>query len=410
MKADDLRKALFFARPRGSLLAAGVATLFGASVLVAASYMLFHDDILRGLLDRQIEMQSAYEDQLAAARLQLDQSATRQALDRDGVKGEIEKLVLRATTLELRAAAVDALAERVSHESAREIASAQIKLTPDPPAKPEPEEWDLRLGDTAAAARAESASTKAADADLAPEAQLASLTLSFDRVEREQTLRLAAIARPASAAASQLKRVLDMAGLSADRILARRRRPEATPAVGGPLMPADEPASGTTAFERNLADARSAVGTLDRLRGALPSLPLRKPLNGASRLSSGFGYRVDPFLGKPALHSGVDLLDDYGEPVRAAAGGMVVAAGPSGGYGNMIEVDHGSGFSTRYGHLSQISVAPGQKIPPGAVLGRVGSTGRATAAHLHYEVRSEGEAIDPTRFLRAAAALKEMGE
>ena len=142
----------------------------------------------------------------------------------------------------------------------------------------------------------------------------------------------------------------------------------------------------------------------------MPSLPLRQPLNGALRLSSGFGYRVDPFLGKPALHSGVDLLDDYGEPVRAAAGGTVVAAGPSGGYGNMVEVDHGSGYSTRYGHLSQISVVPGQKIAPGAVLGRVGSSGRSTGAHLHYEVRAEGEPIDPARFLRAAAALKEMDE
>jgi len=146
------------------------------------------------------------------------------------------------------------------------------------------------------------------------------------------------------------------------------------------------------------------------LRGALSTLPLRKPLNGELRLSSGFGYRVDPFLGKPALHSGVDLLDDYGEPVRATAGGTIVAAGPSGGYGNMVEVEHGSGYSTRYGHLSQISVTPGQKIAPGAVLGRVGSTGRSTGAHLHYEVRSESEAIDPARFLRAAAALNEMGE
>ena len=115
-------------------------------------------------------------------------------------------------------------------------------------------------------------------------------------------------------------------------------------------------------------------------------------------------------MGKPALHSGVDLLDDYGEPVRAVAGGTVVAAGPSGGYGNMVEVEHGSGFSTRYGHLSQIDVAPGQSVAPGAILGRVGSTGRSTGAHLHYEVRTDGEAVDPARFLRAADALDEMRE
>ncbi len=375
--------------------------------------MFFHDDILRDLLDRQIEMQSAYEDQLAAARLQLDQAAAGQTLDQDDVKGQIEKLVLRATMLEMRAAAVAEIVERVPHESARDVASTEVKASPGAPAKPETEEWDLRLGDAApapGATRAESAPTKAADADLAPEARLVPLALSLDRIEREQILRLAAVARPATAAASRLRRVFDMAGLSADRICARDRALKAAPAVGGPLIPADEPASETTAFERNLAEARSAVGALDRLRGALPSLPLRQPLNGELRLSSGFGFRVDPFLGKPALHSGVDLLDDYGEPVRAAAAGTVVAAGPSGGYGNMVEVDHGSGYSTRYGHLSQISVTSGQKIAQGAVLGRVGSTGRSTGAHLHYEVRADGEATDPARFLRAAAALNAMGE
>ena len=280
-------------------------------------------------------------------------------------------------------------------------------------AKPEPEDWDLRLGDAAPAppaARAESAPAKGAEAGLSQEARLPSLALSLDRVEREQVQRLAAVARPATAAASRLKRVFDIAGLSADRIGARERTLKAAPAVGGPFIPADEPASGTTTFERSLAEARAAVSALDRLRGALPNLPLRQPLDGALRLSSGFGYRVDPFLGKPALHSGVDLLDDYGEPVRAAAGGTVVAAGPSGGYGNMVELDHGFGYSTRYGHLSQISVTPGQKIAPGAVLGRVGSSGRSTGAHLHYEVRAEGEAIDPAGFLRAAAVLKEMAE
>jgi len=375
MKADDLRRrASSFPWPCKTFTAAVAASLFGTSALVAAGYMFFHDDILRSLLDRQIEMQYAYEDQLATARLQLDQAATRRMLDQDGVKGQIEKLALRETMLETRAAAVAELVERVSRESTRDVASAEIKAPTIPP-KPEPEEWDLRLGDAAPARRATLAESA-----------------------------------PASAAARRLKRVFDMAGLSADRIVAQDRRLKAAPALGGPFIPADEPVAGTTAFERDLAAARSSINALDRLRGALSALPLRKPLNGELRLSSGFGYRVDPFLGKPALHSGVDLLEDYGEPVRATAGGTIVAAGPSGGYGNIVELEHGSGYSTRYGHLSQISVTPGQKIAPGTVLGRVGSTGRSTGAHLHYEVRADGEAIDPARFLRAAAALNEMGE
>ena len=421
MKAEDLRHRSFsLPSPRLLLLAAGAATLFGASVLGAAGYMLFHDELFRSLLDRQIEMQSDYEDRLAAARRQLDQAATRQTLDQDSVEGQIETLVLRETRLERRAAAVAALVERFSREGVREDLNAEGQPTPRAPAKPQPEDFDLRLGGDAGseapaqgAKRADHAAlspANAADSGQPAAARLATLALALDKVEREQARRLAAVARPAIAAARRLKDVYDMAGVSADRIVSRSRAPLPAAAVGGPFIALGEPGAGTTMFERDLALAQSAVTTLDRLRGALPSLPLRKPLNGELRLTSGFGYRTDPFLGKPALHSGVDLLDDYGEPVRAAAGGTVAAAGPSGGYGNMVEVDHGSGFSTRYGHLSQIEVAPGQRVAPGAVLGRVGSTGRSTGAHLHYEVRADGEAVDPARFLRAATTLAAMRE
>jgi murein DD-endopeptidase MepM/ murein hydrolase activator NlpD len=105
------------------------------------------------------------------------------------------------------------------------------------------------------------------------------------------------------------------------------------------------------------------------------------------------------------MHTGIDLRDDYGAPVRATAAGRVVAAEWSGGYGNMVEVDHGNGLATRYGHLSAIAVRQGQPVEVGTVLGRIGSTGRATGPHLHYEVRIDDEAVDPSRFLRAGAKL-----
>jgi murein DD-endopeptidase MepM/ murein hydrolase activator NlpD len=406
------------------LLASAAAAFLGTGAIGAGGYMLFHDDILRSLLDRQIDMQRAYEDQLAAARLRLDQALTRQMLDQDSVENRMQKLVLRETMLETRAAAVAELAKRL----AREGPGAQVKASPSAPAapaKPQPEEWDLRLGDEAAgdakgadnatllpATRSQPSVALAyvADPGLPMEARLDSLAALLDETERDQTSRLAVVARPAIATAKRLRRVFDIAGLSADRIVAQARGTKAPAALGEPFIAVDEPSAAATAFERELAAAQSAVAALDGLRRALPSLPLRQPLNGELRPSSGFGYRADPFLGRPALHSGVDLLDDYGEPVRAAAGGTVVAAGPSGGYGNMIEVHHGSGFSTRYGHLSQIEVTPGQSVAPGAVLGRVGSTGRSTGAHLHYEVRADGEAVDPARFLRAATALNEMRE
>jgi murein DD-endopeptidase MepM/ murein hydrolase activator NlpD len=228
--------------------------------------------------------------------------------------------------------------------------------------------------------------------------------MSLDHVERDQASRLSGIVKPALDAAGKLRRVFDVAGLPVERYMAKAKTRGAASAVGGPFVPADLKA-GTTSFERELVVAQNAVETLDGLRHALPSVPLRKPLRGELRMTSTFGYRTDPFLGRPALHSGVDLREEWGTQVHATAAGVVTVAGPSGGYGNMVEVDHGGGLSTRYGHLSAISVSPGQQVSPGAVLGRVGSTGRSTGPHLHYEVRIDGEAVDPSRFLRAATAL-----
>ncbi len=238
--------------------------------------------------------------------------------------------------------------------------------------------------------------------------RLGRVAMSLDRIEHEQTKRLSGILRPAMAAAARLREAFDMAGLPVERFvpgpaLAKMPRKDAN-AVGGPFVAA--PASGAEGlFERQLAAAQSAVATLDGLRRALPMAPLRKPLSGPLQVTSLFGYRPDPFLGRPALHSGVDLRDDYGAPVKATAAGVVTVAGPQGGYGNLVEIDHGGGMATRYGHLSAIDVAPGQQVTPGTSIGRVGSTGRSTGPHLHYEVRVDGEAVDPARFLKAASAL-----
>jgi murein DD-endopeptidase MepM/ murein hydrolase activator NlpD len=105
------------------------------------------------------------------------------------------------------------------------------------------------------------------------------------------------------------------------------------------------------------------------------------------------------------MHTGLDFRSSSGDPVRVTADGVVETAGWNGGYGKMIEVDHGNGFSTRYGHLSQIEVKVGQKVHIGQTIGRVGSTGRSTGPHLHYETRIDGDAVDPQKFLRAGLRL-----
>src|SRR5262249_49790470 len=117
---------------------------------------------------------------------------------------------------------------------------------------------------------------------------------------------------------------------------------------------------------------------------------------GALQVNSGFGIRRDPFTGAARMHTGVDLKATFGQSVGAALGGRIIYASYRGGYGNLVIVDHGPGSATMYGHLSSIAVAVGQRVVVGQTVGYVGSTGRSTGPHLHYEVRARGHALDPS--------------
>jgi murein DD-endopeptidase MepM/ murein hydrolase activator NlpD len=174
--------------------------------------------------------------------------------------------------------------------------------------------------------------------------------------------------------------------------------------VGGPFVPVvlNKEALG---FERQLHRIKSARAMVARLTNAVSSIPLRKPVDGDIDPASGFGVRIDPFTSSPAMHTGLDLHGETGDPVRATADGKVTSAGWSGGYGRVIDIDHGNGMSTRYGHLSAIDVRVGQSIRTGQIIGRIGSTGRSTGPHLHYETRVRGGAVDPQKFLRAGQKL-----
>lgn len=148
------------------------------------------------------------------------------------------------------------------------------------------------------------------------------------------------------------------------------------------------------AIEGRLASVKSKVEGQQALARATPSIwPL------AGWLSSGFGNRKDPFDGSPDFHPGLDIAADKGTPVRATADGTVESAAYNGAYGNAVLVNHGFGISTRFGHLSGFAVRAGQQVHRGDVVGYVGSTGRATSAHLHYEILLNGQQINPLRLL-----------
>ncbi len=241
--------------------------------------------------------------------------------------------------------------------------------------------------------------TVAAD-KLDPSARLALVDRALDRIERSQTKALAIIDRAAERSATRNAAIVAETGLDPGKLSV----PHGEGGVGGPYIPADLDPN-APALDPALMRVARDVATAERLKALLAFVPLRMPLSGEPSVTSPFGYRADPFLGRLALHPGIDLAEAYGAEIHAAAAGRVVHAGPAGGYGNMVEIDHGNGLATRYAHMSDVLVEEGETVDKGAVLGRLGSTGRSTGPHLHYEVRVEGEPVDPERYLRAGADL-----
>lgn len=140
-------------------------------------------------------------------------------------------------------------------------------------------------------------------------------------------------------------------------------------------------------------------GSMVESRAKARQLPTSLPVAGTWR-ASGFGWRIDPISGQAAVHEGIDFIAESGTPIRAAAAGVVAFAGYHPTYGNLVEVDHGGGLLTRYAHASKLLVKQGEFVKRGAVIAKVGTTGRSTGSHLHFEVRQNGKALNPTPFLR----------
>ena len=187
--------------------------------------------------------------------------------------------------------------------------------------------------------------------------------------------------------------------------LAPERFAAAVPAMGGPY----EAANGAEAAADIRADMqfRSLFMTwkkLDSLQQGTIAIPSVQPVEHLA-FTSNFGVRSDPFRGTAAFHAGVDIPGPVGTPVYATADGIVDRAERAGGYGNMVEINHGKGIQTRYGHLSKILVAPFTRVHRGQLIALMGSTGRSTGPHLHYEVRIDGAAVNPIPFLQNADYL-----
>lgn len=203
----------------------------------------------------------------------------------------------------------------------------------------------------------------------------------------------------------ELKSIISMTKVVDPEEMLERTAGDGGEAQGGPfidLADTDALAGGgdESGFAKQLFRVSQNLKKMADLEESIAGMPLASPLVSYRKTSS-FGSRRDPFNGRMAFHSGEDMAAYYGAPIYAPASGKVTYAGWKGGYGRVIEIDHGNGFRTRYGHLGKISVKAGQEIAFREVLGKVGSSGRSSGPHLHYEVWFDGIVRNPSKFIEA---------
>ncbi len=354
--------------------------------VASAGYILFHDEVVAEIRSGASASSRAYEAQLAAMRDELERTRTRRMVEKAGLDERLAELGLRQSLVEKRQSRLAELAGRSDLDTS---ADDVLAYAPKPaPLDGAASAFDSIETGTLPDRRSESATERAQR-----------VAAALDAVDVSQTRTLEGLASKNRERRRTLEQVYDAAGVP------RPALPADGKGRGGPFEPLPESALNFEMRLDQLMAERAVVAVFER---GLDRTPIRTPAKGAS-LSSGFGARVDPFLGRPAFHSGLDFDVDYGQPVKATAEGRVVSAGWSGGYGNMVEIDHGGGLTTRYGHMSAILVQPGDRVQIGSVVGRVGSTGRSTGPHLHYETRVDGVAVNPLRFLNAGRLLVAKG-
>jgi murein DD-endopeptidase MepM/ murein hydrolase activator NlpD len=252
---------------------------------------------------------------------------------------------------------------------------------------------DVKPGETVSNSKSEAQKTVDKVSASVPEA------VGLARIEARQLAFVENLTRYADRRARRDEAALRKLGLNPQAVLALQRT-----AQGGPLEKLSTSRDGSTdpRFERlGLSLAR-----MDAFEQGLEGIPQVMPADGGL-ITSGFGYRPDPFTGGGAFHPGLDFKGAYGAPIHAAAEGLVSFVGQIRGYGNVVEISHGNGLLTRYAHMSKTMAHTGQQVAAGDVIGAIGSTGRSTGPHLHFEVRINNSVVNPRPFLERAPDVLE---
>lgn len=393
--------------------------------------LIFGDNMSQKLITQTSEMQDAYEQRLQAfraeiARLSVEMEQSR--FDQTSVEGRVLELGRRQRQIEARLVILSRLAEMVapgvlqaapvpSGGGARPgpapAGGPPAIVPPTPPRRTrfEAVEPAIRFAGLSEAdaqpvvpaqflAPADPTdSDQKPDQPYSPEVEqfIERMDLALKRADQTQTNALAAIVRLSEYRIERLRGALTEIGMSPEVALQPQKgRPE--PRIPQFVLPLNEQ-NGPIA--KSVERIRQNFGLVHRMRYLVDALPITRPTPAEIRYSSPFGYRKHPISGVQKLHGGVDMAAPLGTPITAAGSGVVLSAGWGGGYGNLVQIDHGNGIITRYAHLSQIDVAAGQPIAVGAKVGLMGTTGASTGVHLHFETRIHGSPVNPACFLLA---------
>lgn len=326
----------------------------------------------------------------------------------DAAQADIEALAARVETLVL----AKSVAEQRADEAERRSADLSAAL----------EEEQARVGMLAGSLRSVysgaldqwARSERIASDRTSLTAEVAILRGRLDGLRIEQQELLAQLRERTDIHVAGMEESLAYTGLDIDNLIQRLRGgvTPTTAGVGGPLIPLP-PSPPDMKDEDGDTPGAELVNLVDRagdLRDVANQLPLSMPILDDYRRSSGFGARTDPFTGRRSGHEGLDFAARSRTPIHASAAGTVAFAGRHGAYGNMVDIDHGLGVVTRYAHMHDIDVAVGETVQAGDVIGRVGSTGRSSGPHVHYEIIVDDSPRNPANFIRAGRSLIDLQE
>lgn len=402
----------------------GIAASFIATMvighLLATTYLVVRDDLVGSSMARQARMQHSYEDRIAQLRSELDRVTSKQLLDQQLVQDKVAELMQRQATLSNRHGQLSPILDRAGLTKAEpplipipainplklnakraSLSSEALKERFSNKAKPRISSFDAASITNASAfapvkQNTGSISSVRTFAKASTDNLFGNVALSLQNIEHEQIVRIRTLAENTANKTAQITKILKGSRLPAPKLDA-----DDASAVGGPFVPHDD---GKT-FDYSLRGLDLALRQYDQVLTHIENLPLKHPIVGA-KMSSKFGTRRDPFLRRYAFHSGIDFKARTGTSVKPTANGRVIKAGWKGGYGKMVEIDHGNGTTTRYAHLSRVLVKHGQSVSINTTIGKVGSTGRSTGPHLHYEIRKGGKAINPLKYLTVGSKLR----